>query len=141
MPLRNPVAADGRAVRYINMNIKKITNKAESLLSKIAGEEATEKFWVTHYGANHIHSKYLVFWISVESDKERDRLQSDKTLINRLRQVLIDVNYPEEGRDSVQIGFESQETVNRESNGNWYQHWKKYLTRHSSGSENNSRYY
>lgn len=107
-----------------NMNIKKITEKAEKLISRIAKGEVKEKHWVTHYGANDIHPKHLVFWICVQTDTERDRLKSDKSLMERLRQTLFEVNYPEEGRDLVFIGFESQETVDRESDGHWWHHWK-----------------
>ena len=106
------------------MYIKKITNRAEAMISKIVAAEVIEKHWVTHYGANGIHPRHLVFWVCVQSDKERDRLQSDNALMGRLKQTLVDVNYPEEGRDYVHLGFESQETVDRESNGNWYHHWK-----------------
>lgn len=106
------------------MDIKKITEKAQSLISQIIKDEVQEKHWVTHYGANDIHPKHLVYWICVQSDKERDRLTSDKQLTKRLRDTLNVVNYPEEGREFVFIGFESQETVDRESNGNWWHHWK-----------------
>jgi len=33
-------------------------------------------------------------------------------------------NYPIYALQFVYIGFESQETVDRESNGNWYHHFK-----------------
>ena len=107
-----------------SINIKKKTEQAEALISLIATDEVTEKHWVTHYGANDIHPKHLVFWICVQTDKERDRLISDKPLMERLRNTLIEVDYPKEGRDFVFIGFESQETVDRESNGHWWHHWK-----------------
>jgi len=106
------------------MDIKKITKDAERLISQIVLDEVTEQHWVTHYGANDIHPKHLVFWVCVQTDHERDRLTDDKALVSRLRQTLVDVNYPKEGRDFVFIGFESQETVDRESNGHWWHHWK-----------------
>jgi hypothetical protein len=37
----------------------------------------------------------------------------------RLRQVLVDEDYPEDGRNDVDYGFESQETINLEYDGNW----------------------
>ena len=33
-------------------------------------------------------------------------------------------DYPADAQNNVHIGFESQETVDRESDGNWYLHFK-----------------
>lgn len=41
-----------------------------------------------------------------------------------LRQLLVKHDYPEEARQFVKIDFESQETVQRQSNGNWFEHFK-----------------
>jgi hypothetical protein len=65
-----------------------------------------------------------VYWICVRTDAERDRLASDPNLVASLRQTLVECAYPLEGRSEVHIGFESQETVDRESEGNWWYHWK-----------------
>lgn len=85
---------------------------------------ARETFWVTHYGAYDIHPCYLVYWICVKTDAEKRRLEADASLLRALREVLAQHDYPVEGRESVHIGFESQETVDRESRGNWWHHWK-----------------
>lgn len=44
--------------------------------------------------------------------------------MNSLRNILAVHEYPIEGRPFVHIGFESEETVARESGGNWYYHFK-----------------
>ncbi len=44
--------------------------------------------------------------------------------MNSLKEVLIKHDYPKEAIDLVHIGIESQETVERESDGNWYNHFK-----------------
>ena len=105
-------------------DIEPVTNAAEELIRAIASAAVTEEHWVTHYGANDIHPRHLVFWICVESDAERDRLRSDAALMERIRNTLDVVDYPEEGKAGVHFGFESQETVDRESGGNWWHHWK-----------------
>jgi len=104
--------------------IARVTATIERAITDEVGRHAKEKFWVTHYGANHIHPKHLVYWIVVVSDYEKHRLEADSDLMAVLRSLLMKYDYPIEGRDGVHIGFESQETVDRESDGNFYHHWK-----------------
>ena len=85
---------------------------------------AKEELWVARYGVFDIHPRHLVYWICVETDAEKQRLQADEPLMQRLRALLVRYDYPPEGREFVTIGFESKETVDRESGGNWWFHWK-----------------
>ena len=93
-------------------------------MKKIAQSVAHEEVSMTCYGAFDIHPKHLVYWVCVMTDAEKHRLAHDDGLMARLRDVLVRRGYPAEGRDFVHIGFESKETVDRESNGDWWQHWK-----------------
>lgn len=104
--------------------LKEITERIEKAIAGTIRGVADEPYSVTHYGANDIHPKHLVYWICVQSDAEKRRLQKDAALSRRLRSLLTEHKYPESGRNEVHIGFESQETVDRESGGNWWQHWK-----------------
>ncbi|QTN32502.1 hypothetical protein HZ994_09225 [Akkermansiaceae bacterium] len=104
--------------------IEKVTLEIEAEMKKLMKSTTQEKLWVTHYGANDIHPRHLVYWICVDSDSEKARLEADKELMIRLRNLLKQFDYPADGRDGVHIGFESSETVNRESNGNWRHHWQ-----------------
>jgi len=106
------------------LQIKRVTALVERAITDEVGRRAKEKFWVTHYGANDIHPGHLVYWIVVRSDHEKRRLEADSALMAVLRDLLVRHDYPIEGRDGVHIGFESQETVDRESGGNFYHHWK-----------------
>jgi hypothetical protein len=83
-----------------------------------------ERFWIWGFGAFDIDPKNLAYWICVKSDAMKKILQSDIHLQEDLRQILVTHNYPEEARSSVFINFESQETVDMESSGNWYHHLK-----------------
>jgi len=83
-----------------------------------------EKFWIEKYGAYDIDPKNLVFWICVETDEAKDILASNSELTKTIRQLFDQYDYPKEARDSVYIGYESQQTVDRESNGDWYVHFK-----------------
>ena len=105
-------------------DIQKTTERIEKAIEKRVSKEIEEKHWVTHYGANDIHPKHLVYWICVQTDALKDRLDRDAALNKELRELLSEFNYPISGRNEVYIGFESQETVDRESSGNWWHHWK-----------------
>ncbi len=104
--------------------IKEVTERIEKAIGSMIAGVAKEKHWVTHFGSNDIHPKHLVYWICVLSDAEKKRLEGDAELRGKLRALLTEHQYPAEGRDGVYIGFESQETVDRESGGNWWHHWK-----------------
>ncbi len=104
--------------------ITKLAEQIEKAFTVTARSFVTEDFWVTHYGAVDIHPRHLVYWICVKTDAERDRLEKNTELKSRLRGILDEFDYPLEGRKYVAIGFESQETVDRESGGHWWHHWK-----------------
>ena len=105
-------------------DITEKTEKIEKAITSIISENTSEIFEVFHYGANIIHPSFLVYWVSVQTDKERDRLTSDNILMKRLRRILIDHNYPEEGRKQVNINFESQETIDGDWDGKWFEYLK-----------------
>jgi hypothetical protein len=84
----------------------------------------SERFFVDWYGAYDINPKHLVYWICVQSDKMKNNLTGNIELTTSLRYLLAKHAYPADSQKFVHIGFESQETVNRESKGNWYYHFK-----------------
>ena len=72
-----------------------------------------EKFFLFHYGAYEINPKHLVFWICIDTDRTKERLEGDKQLNSQLKNILVKNKYPKEAITNVYIGFESQETVDR----------------------------
>ncbi|QLG44899.1 hypothetical protein [Costertonia aggregata] len=116
------------------MNIYKNLFSAKSMKGKILRIKddiekrikpiCEEKFWVEWYGAYDIDPKNLVFWVCVQTDETKERLKSNSDLMNNIRLLLDKYDYSEQARKHVYIGFESQETVDRESDGDWYLHFK-----------------
>lgn len=104
----------------LSLKVKRI----EAAIERLAKSAAKEPVSVTSYGAFDIHPRHLVYWICVKTDAEKARLAGDGALMAALRYTLVQHDYPVEGRDGVHIGFESQETVDRDSGGNWWHHWK-----------------
>lgn len=97
--------------------IEKEIKKTVSLFCKY-------NFSIFKYGSYEIDPKYLTIWICVETDLVKEELNNSQDLGNQLRNLLHKHEYPREAISGVFIGFESQETVNRESQGDWYLHFK-----------------
>jgi len=109
---------------YPKRSVKRKILGIKGEIQKITSQYCNEEFWIHWYGAYKIDPKNLVFWICVTSDLMKQNLVSNPQLMIRLRALLVKYDYPENARQSVAIDFESQETVDRESNGSWYVHFK-----------------
>lgn len=102
---------------------RKILDMKDAMV-QIVSPICPEKFWIDWYGAYEIDPKNLVFWICVETDRTKSLLKSNLNLLGELRYLLTRYDYPQQARESVHIDFESQETVDRESGGDWFLHFK-----------------
>ncbi|TSJ44119.1 hypothetical protein FO440_08070 [Mucilaginibacter corticis] len=93
-------------------------------LKKIVSNVCDEPIVVLSYGVYDIKPEHLIIWITVESDKMKKWLKSNNALNVDIRKLLDIYDYPQEARDKVIIDFESQQTVDRESEGDWHLHFK-----------------
>lgn len=109
---------------YDKDSIKRKILDIEDDIKRIMQVACPEKFNVSWYGAYDIDPKHLVYWICMESDAVKHELEKNIELNKTLRDLLEKHQYPAEAQKDVYIGFESQETVDRESGGNWYHHFK-----------------
>ena len=128
LPARSPPVADGRcwgtlpymqSVFALKWKIWRIESCAKALLLAMQ-----MKPHVWSFGAYYIDPKHIVFVVGVPSDRERDLLRSDAEFASRLRDLLVRFNWPRSARDLVVFDIESQETVDRDTQGNWWYHYK-----------------
>lgn len=84
------------------------------------------RFWIEYYGSYLFDTspKHLVVLICVDSDEIKTELKLNIQFMDSIIEIFRIHNYPEEAWPFLIIDFESQETVNRESNGDWYLHLK-----------------
>jgi hypothetical protein len=80
--------------------------------------------YVWSFGAYYINPRHLVIVAGVQTDNEKEKLKADLGFKNKMRELLKKFNWPEEARNHVVFDIESQETVDRESNGRWFFHYK-----------------
>lgn len=91
---------------------------------RVAQAHGVKVSGITWFGAYEIHPKYMVVLIRVETDRDKQKLNQDVAFQTALRAQLAAVSYPPEGRDGVAFDVESQETVDREWDGDWWQRIK-----------------
>jgi hypothetical protein len=80
--------------------------------------------WVWWFGAYYIDPRHLVIIIAVPTDAERNVLKKDPAIVQSLQALLTQISWPEQARPHVIVDIESEETVCRESDGNWWYHYK-----------------
>jgi hypothetical protein len=87
-------------------------------------EKTGVKPMVWSFGAFDIDPKHLVFVVGVPTDEEKNNLKVDSLLAEQMQFLLEKYNWPIAARKHVVFDIESQETVDRETNGNWWHHYK-----------------
>lgn len=80
--------------------------------------------WAWWFGAYYINPKHLVVVLAVPSDSDRDRLRTDSGIVPELRHLLQRFRWPGAAQPHVVFDIESEETVKRGNNGNWWYHYK-----------------
>ncbi len=75
---------------------------------------------VSSYGATEIDPRQFTVTIDVLTDRQRDEIRRDPLLRERFRQALVNADYPVAAIPRVGFDIQSQQTVDREHEGNWY---------------------
>ncbi len=94
--------------------------RAVKRLARARGVEAS----VLWFGAYWIHPQHLAVIVRVGTDAEKARLGHDQGFRADLQAALTAVGYPAAGREGVGFEVESDETVDRDWNGSWWQRFK-----------------
>jgi hypothetical protein len=71
-------------------------------------------------GATKLNPRYLAIFITTPTDADRDLMRASPDLVSEFRSALLAVGYPPSAVSEVSFNFESQETVDRDYNGNWW---------------------
>lgn len=81
----------------------------------------------TFYGASAIHPRHLTTWFVFPTDADLAQAQANgltKRIDKLTRKELREYGYPAEGIPEVFVSFTSDETVQREAGGNYWQYFK-----------------
>ncbi len=76
---------------------------------------------VGSYGQTGADPRPFVVTINTSRDRERDEIRRDPLLRDRFRQALVDADYPASAIPRVGFDVQSQQTVDRDFGGDWYQ--------------------
>jgi hypothetical protein len=74
---------------------------------------------VFSFEATHLHPRNLAIWITTPTDEERDLMRATPELLPEFQRALLAAGYPTNAVPEVGFAFESQQTVDRDYNGNW----------------------
>jgi hypothetical protein len=103
--------------------VEKRIHRVEDRLRRHLEPRSYGKLWVHHFGATDIDPRHLVICVCVATDQERTELVN-AGIAARVRLWLKEEGYPAEAIQGVGVSVDSQETVDRDWNGNWYQYYK-----------------
>ena len=95
--------------------------RAREEVRKVARQRIPNPEVISKQGATRISPGYLSFCIKTQTDRERDVLVQDPQLITDFRNALAKAGYPVQTNPVVHLGVQSQETVDRDYGGSWWE--------------------
>ena len=95
--------------------------RARRQIEKAARQRVPSARVFSSQGATAIGPGHLGFCIKTNTDRERDLLRQDPDIHKEFRDALARAGYPTDTVPVVRFGIESQETVDRDYGGSWYQ--------------------
>jgi hypothetical protein len=95
--------------------VAKIAEEAQTVVRRTGGATCT----ILSLGAYDVDPRLLMFVVQVPKDADRDKLKERPALAQSLKELLKKHGWPAKACDDVVFHIESQETVDRENEGNW----------------------
>lgn len=92
---------------------------AEQAVYRIC-QTVTECTGVFSFGAVEIDPKYLAIWVTVATDEQKNALIAHTELTEQFQHAILELGYPAEAVPGIGYAFESQETVDRDYDHNWW---------------------
>lgn len=87
---------------------------------KIIVENSCNKVHVFSFGAIDSEPKYLTVWIVAETDNVKNIIINTLEINKKFEDILIKIDCHEDAKKHITFTVESQETVDRDYEGNWW---------------------
>lgn len=87
---------------------------------KITVKNSYNKVHVFSFGTVDSEPKYLSIWVVTKTDKEKNIIINTLDINKKFTDILIKIECPEDAKKHITFTVESQETVDREYEGNWW---------------------
>jgi hypothetical protein len=99
----------------LKKKVTRIADETKTVVRRIGGANCT----VLSLGAYDVDPRLLVYVVQVATDAERNKLKERPALADSLRELPAKNGWPDSACEDVTFHVESQETVDRENEGNW----------------------
>lgn len=103
--------------RSKTMEIARLGREEILLMARAQGHPVLSVF---EAGAVDISPRHLVYWATFQHDADRDRFLGDAEIRKLFRDRMAALGYPEDFVPAIGITAESQETIDREFQGDWW---------------------
>ena len=113
-----------KSIFFSKHSLKGKLARIEYGIARLFKNEYGLRIWIWKEGFYEVDPESLKLWICLKTDHDKHTLVSDELADKKIRNVLVHHNYPKEAINLITIDFESEETVRRDSNGNWWVHFK-----------------
>jgi hypothetical protein len=99
----------------LKKKVAHIAEEAQTLVRRTGGTACT----ILSLGAYDVDPRLLMFVVQVAKDADREKLKERPALAEGLKELPKKHGWPASASDDVVFQIESQETVDRENEGNW----------------------
>jgi len=107
-------------MKIVDNTLEDTTKEAEKRLREFVDLSGV-RCSVFSIAADDLNPGHCVFWVTLKADTEKEKVLNMNNLETEFLNILRSVGYPANAIQHVRIEIESQETVDRDYIGNWWQ--------------------